>query len=464
VRAAVLAPACAESGYALPEGAIVRGVVKSVHRVGLGIVHETAKVDIQFSEVQLAGGETEPLAAHLVSVDNARERVDRHGQIHGIRATYSLSNRVGERLALEVMEHPIGLVPLFVLESAVFRFPDPEIDYPPGTELRLELEDALPVPPDGGCVEQTSDLAESPALQRLITGLPYWSYSEREHKPMDPTNLLFVGSEGEIQRAFAAAGWADSRSLSPKTGLGVVRAIVEDHGDADAPMRKLLLDGRPPDMYRQKALNTFEKRHHVRVWKWDGEFQGAPVWAAAATQDIAATFSLRPFGFTHRIQTDLDQERDKIVSDFVFTGCADEVAYIRRPEWMLASESEWRKGLSTDGRVAVLVLNSCDAPPQAPELSAVDRQPPLAVRVIRRITLTARNHFLRDNLVWRSGDAAVLGFRAVRGWRREWVANRLVESGVARKTPPNSAWITAPPCEKPAVVSRTGVNRQHGPV
>ena len=465
VRAAVVVPGCPESGYAFPPGTIVRGTIRSVHRVGLGIIHETARVKLQFIEVQLANGETKPLAARLVSVDSARERVDRSGSIRGIRATYSLSNRLGERLALEVVEHPLGLIPLFVMESALLRFPDPEIDYPPGTELHLELEGALSLPPASGCVERTSDLGQSAELQHVITALPYWSYSEREHKAMDPTNLIFVGSEGEVQRAFASAGWADSRSLSPVTGLGVIRAIAEDHGDADAPMRRLLLDDRLPDMYRQKALNTFEKRHHVRVWKRPGEFEGAPIWAAAATQDVSATFSFRPFGFTHRIQTDLDLERDKIVSDFVFAGCVDEVAYIGRPEGMLESQAGRRKGLSTDGRVAVLVLNSCETPLAAPAISAADRQPPLSVRCIRRVTLTARNHFLRDNLIWRSGEAAVLGYRAVSGWRRQRIVNHLAQSGAQGtiSAPVNSAWIVAPACVKPAIVTQTAKHTPHGP-
>jgi hypothetical protein len=456
-----MVPVCSASEVAFPEGTIVQGVVRSVHRVGLGLVHEAAQVDLQFNEVELASGETHSLEAKIISVENAREHIDRRGRIRGIRATSSLSNRLGERIAFEVLEHPMGLVPLFLLESSLFRFPDPEIDFPPGTEMQLELEDDLPITPSTTCGDPASDLAQSAELQRIVRSLPYWSYSERGHRPMDPTNLVFLGSERQVGRAFAAAGWVDSRTLSPFTGLGVIRAIAEDHGDSDAPMRKLLLDGRSPDMYRQKALNDFSKRDHVRVWKRTDEFEGASVWAAAATRDISATFSFR-FGFTHRIQTNLDLERDKVVSDFVYAGCVDEVAYVGRAQGMLDDESGRRKGLSTDGRVAVLVLNACDTGTPPLELAAADAQPSLAVRYIRRVTLTARNHFLRDNLVWRSGEAAVLGYRAVRGWRRERREMRAAESE-RPKPAPNSAWIVAPRCEKSAIVTRTSGNTQRGP-
>jgi hypothetical protein len=424
VRAVVAEPVCAESGNSFPAGTIVRGVVKTVRRVGLGLVHETAKVDLQFREVQLAEGGPQPIAARLISVDNARERVDRNGAIHGIRATATLSNRIGERLALAMMSHPLGLIPIFAVESALLRFPDPEIDYRPGTEFDLELERPLSLPAVSGCVNRIAPLDQSLEVRDMVARLPLWTYTQRQHKAMDPTNLMFVGSEGELDRAFGAAGWTGSRSLSPWAALGVVRAIAEDHSDADAPMRTLLLDDREPDMYRQKALNTFAKRHHIRFWKQPEKLDGATVWASTATWDIATTFSFR-YGFTHQVQTNVDLERDKVVRDLAFTGCVDEVAYVTRPEAPVNSESAPRKGLWTDGRVAVVLLNSCNPSPQAPGPSIEYRQPPLSVRCVRRFTLTVRNHFIRDNLVWRSGEGAYLAYRAARDWRRQRIANRM---------------------------------------
>jgi hypothetical protein len=47
---------------------------------------------------------------------------------------------------------------------------------------------------------------------------------------------------------------------------------------------------------------------------------------------------------------------------------------------------------------------------------------------VRRVTLTARNHFLRDNIAWRSADAARIGFRVV----RDWVHDRRIETASSR--------------------------------
>jgi len=41
-------------------------------------------------------------------------------------------------------------------------------------------------------------------------------------------------------------------------------------------------------------------------------------------------------------------------------------------------------------------------------------KPAEVVRLIRRVTLTARNHFIRDNLLYRTADAIRLGYLALR--------------------------------------------------
>jgi hypothetical protein len=166
-------------------------------------------------------------------------------------------------------------------------------------------------------------------------------------------------------------------------------------------------------------MDTFEKRDHLRIWARNGEFEDRRVWASAATRDLAAVFSFRPFGFTHQIQDDVDLERDQVVSDLAFTGCVDSVAYVARPATIRQSGEPYRKGVSTDSRVAVVSLNACLQP--AEDLSSIGDmpQPPKAVRWVRRILLTARNHYLRDNMIWRSADAVRLTVNTIRAWNRE---------------------------------------------
>jgi hypothetical protein len=206
---------------------------------------------------------------------------------------------------------------------------------------------------------------------------------------------------------------------SMHAGVKAIRAIAEDHAYTDAPMRTLLLDGAVPDLRLQKSLNTFAKRDHLRIWKRKETLNGREIWASAATRDIGATFSAHPFGFTHRIQDNVDLERDEVISDLVFTGCVDSVAYVARQETVRMSGKVFRRGVMTDSRVAVVTLNSCREAAEDSSDTGALAKPGRMVRWIRRVTLTARNHFLRDNIYWRTADAIRLTFRTFRVWHQE---------------------------------------------
>jgi hypothetical protein len=426
VEAVVTTPLCQE-GASLPEGTTVQGMLKRVRKVGIGLIHETASMEVDFQTLHLPDGADYAAPIRLMGIDNARERIDGNGMIHGMRATSTLSNRFGQRLAFLAFVHPVMMTPLFLAETGLFRFPDPEIEYRRGTELYLEIEfpdsfrglSPCTLPTAEGSAEDLND------LQTLVGSLPYWSYSKRQSQPMDLVNLMFIGNEPSLDVAFHAAGWTGSAPNSVRSGFGAIRAIVEDRSDGDAPMRTLLLDGEEPEKQLQRSLNTFEKRHHLRVWSRPGEWRGQKVWASAATRDVGTTFSVRPLGFTHIIENDVDQERDKVVSDLVYTGCVDSVTYLRRPTGLRDFGQEYRKGVYTDSRVAVIVLNACRQPRLDVAPGMANPEPSLLVRCLRRVTLTARNHLLRDNIVWRSGDALWLGIRTLREWRLQWKDERL---------------------------------------
>jgi LssY-like putative type I secretion system component LssY len=420
IRALVTTPLCIDGG-AIPEGAVLRGSLLKKRRVGLGLVRETASLQTEFHDLRLSDGSVYAVEAHLESIDNARERIDAKGVIHGIRATSALSNRAGERLIFLAMGHPYAVVPLLALEAGLFHFPDPEIQYRRGTELYLNVKLPEEWGPAEACPSEPVEASEQEmtALRGLVDDLPYWSYSKRQSQPMDLVNLLFVGSSAALETAFDAAGWTGSRSNSFSAGFGAIRALAERNADEDAPMRTLLLSGAEPAYALQKSLNTFEKRHHLRIWQREGEWRGQPVWASAATKDIGTTFSMRPFGFTHEIQNQVDLERDKVVSDLQFTGCVATVIFVPRPEPVRGSGQDYRRGVSTDAKVAVVIFNSCQQPRLDLAAGPLDPQPSRLVRGFRRVTLVTRNHFIRDNWFWRGYEALRMSYAAIRGWEMQ---------------------------------------------
>jgi hypothetical protein len=404
-----------EDRASVPPGSTVRGTVKRVHKVGLGFFHERARLDVEFHELELPGGHKCRLDAKLVAIENAREDVDRRGSIRGVRATDNLSHRAGYRLASLPTLSPMGYMPLFLVSTCLFRFPDPEIEYQAGTNMHLEVFQPLQLPhfesPRNTAV--TVNKQDQEELESLVVAQPDTSFTKRQGEPMDLINLMFVGPQEVVERAFQAAGWTGARPISTGSGLRAVRAVVEARPYQEAPMRTLLVDGAEPDMTWQKTLNTFTKRDHLRIWRRPVELHGQPVWLSAATRDVGLGFSFR-FGFVHETEEDIDREREDVVRDLHLTGCVAHVARVYRPEVARRYAQAQKREIQTDGAIAVVMLNSCENPQLGRPPAARPPRPGPTRRAVRQVVLSARNHYFRNNLVWELADLTRSGWRRMR--------------------------------------------------
>jgi hypothetical protein len=102
---------------------------------------------------------------------------------------------------------------------------------------------------------------------------------------------MFIGSQEQVQGAFADAGWSQASKLGEKSKLETLRAIAEDRGYSEAPVSILYLDGRPPEMVFEKLNNTFSKRHHLRIWLRPDRYQGQPVCGSRPPRTTLASTS-----------------------------------------------------------------------------------------------------------------------------------------------------------------------------
>ncbi|MBY0503372.1 MAG: LssY C-terminal domain-containing protein [Bryobacteraceae bacterium] len=391
----------------LPVGTIVQGHVERAKRVGLGLVHETASLRIQFDEiVPDADGPAERMATHLVSVDNAREKVDRAGTIHGIRATASMAHRLHRRALHLIAWHPIVGLAAAVSANVLFKFPEPEIVYLPGTELHARLERDLTLEAVSGNENEAANLttAEGTRYADAIGRMPEWTHRPKSFQAIDPTNLLFIGDRGRLERAFAAAGWDDADRISNRSRLQSIRAVAESRAYLDAPMSPMQLAGRTPDLLRQRGLNTFTKRHHVRIWQQPEMVDGEQAWLGAATHDTSVCPTFKPLGFSHHIEADVDLERQKVLHDLILTGCVAAHGVVDRASSEMPAPLA-AKHLTTDEAVVVIRLNECRSPRPLPDDESVKMaRPNWGTRLTRRVTLTARNYALRENLAFRIYD------------------------------------------------------------
>ncbi len=296
-----------------------------------------------FLEIQFDG-------ARLIEVDNARESVTEE-RITGIVASQSLTARIDQGLEkLAERNSDIGAV-LQTLKGLLIRDVDPEIVYPAGVEMTLELTTSRPgEPPE---TERRPDAK----LLSLVARQPLRTIAERPALPSDLTNLIFIGSGASVDAAFRSAGWTPAAKLTTESILETTRAIIESRGYQEAPVSTLLLDGRLPDLVFQKMNNTFAKRHHLRIWRARENVDGREVWIGAASHDIGMAFASDERTFYHTIHPEIDRERKKVMDDLMLTGQAEMLGLADRPSAPRETTNATGDRIVTDGRVAILRLS-----------------------------------------------------------------------------------------------------------
>jgi LssY C-terminus len=402
ISGVLIAPVTEGGDMLLPLGTTVEGSVVSVRKVGIGVVHETARIQLQFDRVLLSDGKSFPLQCRITEVENARESVDKQGGIQGIRSTATLSNRASGVVGSLAFGDPIAAIFTTAASAAVLRFSEPEISLPVGTELIAELtapivlpkEEAALVPPIA-----TTD-AMRKELSHLVEQLPFRTYTDKGHIPSDVTNLIFIGSAGAVERAFAASDWVQVDSLTAESTYATIRSVAENQGYKSAPMSTLLLGDQAPAYAYAKTLNTFSKRHHLRIWASSLDWYNQNVWTSSSTHDTGIGFSKKNKTFIHLIDSHIDNERAKVVNDLIFTGCVSSVQLVTRPWIPKDAKNGTGEDLITDGRVAVLQLNDCRATQDTTvlESATVPVHGNRADRVSRQTVLTLKNNILRDNV------------------------------------------------------------------
>ena len=353
VSAVVIAPVLLSGVPALNAGAQLTGktadaaAAKTATDAG---GEKPATLRIQFTKIADASGHSQELSCTLASVDNAREKVDDSGLITGIVASQTYAGLLNTGLGK--LNGQVGAL-LNTVKDSFLKDVDPSIGYKPGVELRVKLTKELNWS-TGAPASSVAAIAPADALGALVTAAPFRTVAQNPPKPSDLTNLMFIGTPEQVQSAFKEAGWFTAAELSAISKAETARAIIENRGYSEAPMSVLYLDNRPPDMTYQKQNNTFDKRHHIRVWARPEKFNGQPVWVAAATHDTGITLSPVSHNFTHGIDPNIDAERSKVTNDLLFTGHVKAIALVDRPQVPADLSNATGDKLLSDHKLAVL--------------------------------------------------------------------------------------------------------------
>ncbi len=416
VRAVLIqSPECG-SLPVFPAGLEIDGEVVSVRKVGLGFLHDTATLEIQFHHLVTSRGEILPITARVVEIDNAREVV-RKGVIQGVRSTNTPQGRITSGLIHLPTYNPYGDVVLIVYRSLSV-LPEPEIYLPPGTDLRLQLSAPLDVAdqPQLPPVSFQLDEYERGDIEQLLQNVPSRTTTSYG-KEADLVNIMFLGSQRQVQDAFGAAGWFPGDPNSLRAVFKQFGAFLTFNSYPTMPVSHQLLNGQRQDFTYQKSFDSYGKREHVRVWSEAGTIQNQQAWLSAYTRETNAALSMRYHKFIHHIDRNLDDGVNMLVRDLTLSGCVDSVYLLPRPDvhplMMNSSGDEMR----TDGMLTVVQLKDCNRP----SISYTRSNPLIPIRPRSRMVRYFRNEVLlyksdviRGNIVYSAFDLGRMGIHLLR--------------------------------------------------
>jgi hypothetical protein len=399
-----------------PGGTLIEGHIQSVHKVGMGFRHEIATLEIQFDRIEPDDGPAIEVRALVLQVDNARERVKK-GVIRGIRSTNAPQDHLSAHVNYLMTRDPDTMWILPVYRALFPVLPEPELYFPSGTDLLLELSAPLPAASFSTLASPDPEFApwEKDDLDNMALSFP-----ERTTTPhgqeADVVNLAFVGSAAQIQEAFQTAGWNRSQALSRRAAFSEIHAFLMLKNDARGPMSRQLLQGEPSKSSWEKGLDSLAKRDHLRIWSTPETWKGQPIWLSSSTRDVGANLSLRKARFVHSVEPDVDRERKRIVRDLILAGCVDTVDDVARPSMPHFAVNATGGAMRTDGAIAVVQLRDCNNPvfkndPEAPKIAA--RPKSRLARYIRTQVLSTRDLW-RENPVYDVFDITRSSIVAIR--------------------------------------------------
>ncbi len=391
VEGTIIAPVLLNGRLVIPQGATVSGVVEGVQRLGYGLKHPTATIKYSFTTLRLSNGPARSIDARVIEVETAKERVNAEGTVGGIHPGANLSSSVSFYALPFLYAAPAVAGPALGIKFLLARSPDPEIYFPPGTEFVLQLTEAAEVGTPDNIASPTASFSseETAEVRRLLDSSALRSAAKDSGRPADLVNIVFLGTRDEIDRAFYAAGWSGPQRGSAVSLFRMYHSAVQRIGYRMAPMAQLTLNGKPADAAYEKSLDTFSKRHHLRLWK-----QQPGAWLSAATEDVS--YRIYRMHLTHATDPRIDNERAKVVNDLEFTGCVDAATLLKPASPRVTDER--REWAFTDGNIAVIRLNSCRNPRTMPAL-----EPSFAPGRHRRYIqglLALRNDLVRSNLIF----------------------------------------------------------------
>jgi LssY C-terminus len=182
--------------------------------------------------------------------------------------------------------------------------------------------------------------------------------ADKTGNPGDMVNFLILGSETAMQNVFNAAGWVKVDSDVQNTILHGLISSLSKESYLTMPMSPLYLFGRSQDYgwAHAEPIDVVRSRNHLRIWKGAFTVNGETLWVGAATHDIGFERDERNNGLTHKIDPDIDLERDYVEKTLCGTGLVTQVFHFLPRNPMQEANTATGGSFHSNGQVLILKL------------------------------------------------------------------------------------------------------------
>jgi hypothetical protein len=210
--------------------------------------------------------------------------------------------------------------------------------------------------------EAAQKTVSAPDLAHLLSPQLFANIPRRvgdlQGNPGDMVNYALIGTQDQITKAFAAAGWVQVDKTTQDAVVHGLISTLSHSAYTEMPMSTLYLFGRSQDLSFARAdpLAVAAIRHHLRVWKTTETVGGEQFWVGSATHDNGFEKDQRNGGITHHIDANVDQERDFLEQSFSGAGVLAGAAYVMPSNPLTTAKTATGGSFQSDGRIVVMDL------------------------------------------------------------------------------------------------------------
>jgi membrane-associated phospholipid phosphatase len=177
-------------------------------------------------------------------------------------------------------------------------------------------------------------------------------------RPMEPINVILIGSEADLVNAFAQAGWEPTDRISFASSWRLLVAELHDQPSPRAPGLPTFWHGQPNQQGFQHLDpgGSVRERHHLHLWDTDFRVSGGSVWLGTVHFDKEAKTKSGRGLLIHQVDPDIDKERDALRAVLLQSKCAGKIdeAVVTEP---MAGKNAIGNPFFTDGKAIVAFLD-----------------------------------------------------------------------------------------------------------